>query len=55
MCDYKKWDNQAVKDYFVFAAPTLFLLDKDQKIILRPSSVMQIDAWVDYSMGEEKE
>ena len=34
MCDYKKWDNQAVKDYFVFAAPTLFLLDKDQKIIL---------------------
>jgi thiol-disulfide isomerase/thioredoxin len=48
ICDYKKWDTQAVKDYYVFASPTLFLLDKDQKILLRPNSINQIDTWVDY-------
>ncbi len=26
MCDYKNWDTQAAKDYYVFATPTLFLL-----------------------------
>jgi len=55
MGDYKKWDTQAVKDYYVFATPTMFLLDKNQKIILLPNSVKQIDAWVDYSIGERKE
>ncbi len=55
MCDYKKWNTQAVQDYYVFSTPTMFLLDKNQKIILRPNSVMQIDAWVDYSMGEINE
>ncbi len=47
-CDYKKWGAQAVKDYYVFATPTLFLLDKDHKIILRPNSINHMDAWVDY-------
>lgn len=50
VCDYKKWDTQAVKDYYVFASPTMFILDKNQKIILRPNSVMQIDAWVNFSI-----
>jgi thiol-disulfide isomerase/thioredoxin len=54
-CDYKKWDTQAANDYYIFATPTLFLLDKDQKIILRPNSVKQVDAWVDYYIKEEKE
>ena len=47
MCDYQKWETKAVNDYYVFASPTLFLLDSNQKIILRPISVKQIDAWVD--------
>lgn len=54
MCDFKKWDTQSAKDYYVFASPTLFLLDKNQKIILYPNSVKQIDAWVDYSLGKIK-
>ena len=52
VCDYEKWENKAVTDYRVFATPTLFLLDKDDKIILRPNSVKQIDAWVDYYIKE---
>jgi thiol-disulfide isomerase/thioredoxin len=54
MCDYNKWDSQAVKDYYVFATPSIFLLDQNQRIILRPISVKQIDAWVDFYLKESK-
>lgn len=50
MCDYKRWDTQSALDYYIFATPTMFLLDNNLKIILRPISVKQIDAWVDYAM-----
>jgi hypothetical protein len=46
-CDYKKWDTKAAQDYYVFASPTLFLLDSTRKIILRPNSIKQLDAWVE--------
>jgi peroxiredoxin len=53
-CDFKSWDSKAVKDYYVFAAPTLYLLDKDRKIVLRPNSVEHVDAWVKYQLGSRK-
>ncbi len=46
--DLKKWDSKIVKDYYVFSTPTMFLLDNKREIILRPSSVNQMDAWVDW-------
>jgi len=46
--DGNKWESDIVKDYFVFATPTMFLLDNKREIILRPSSVHQLDAWVDW-------
>lgn len=46
--DYKGWKTQSAKDYHVFATPTLFLLDANREIILRPHSVRQVDAWVDW-------
>lgn len=49
-CDYKKWDAQAAKDYYVSSSPTIYLLDKNNKIILRPQWVKAIDTWVDYNM-----
>ena len=49
-CDYNKWNTKAAKDYYVFGTPTLFILDKNQKILLRPTSIKQIDSWVDYSI-----
>ena len=52
MCDYKKWETQTAKDYYVFATPTMFLLDNDLKIVLRPNSVSQIDAWIDFYIGK---
>jgi len=45
-CDYKKWDTQAAKDYYVSSSPTIFLLDSDNKIILRPASVVSLDTWL---------
>ena len=48
ICDLKSWEGLAVNDYLVFSTPTMFLLDKNRKIILRPKSVKQIDAWLDW-------
>ena len=36
------------KDYYIFSTPTMFLLDSKREIILRPNSVNQMDAWVDW-------
>lgn len=48
ICDYQKWNSPIVQDYYVFGTPTLYLLDAQRKIILRPSSVKQLDAWIDW-------
>lgn len=44
-CDYKIWDTQAAKAYYVSSSPTLFLLDNN-KIILRPPTITAIDEWL---------
>jgi thiol-disulfide isomerase/thioredoxin len=46
--DSKKWESKIVKDYYIFSTPTMFLLDTKREIILRPNSVKQMDAWVDW-------
>jgi thiol-disulfide isomerase/thioredoxin len=50
--DYQQWESAAVKSYHVFATPTFFLLDANRKIVLRPSSAKQIDAWVDWFLKQ---
>lgn len=47
-CDYKKWKGNIVQDYYVFATPTMYLLDNKREILLRPNSAKQVDAWVDW-------
>jgi thiol-disulfide isomerase/thioredoxin len=49
-CDYKKWDTQAAKDYYVFSSPTIFLLNQKNKILLKVPYIRGIDTWVDYGM-----
>jgi hypothetical protein len=48
--DFMKWEGKAVKDYYVFGTPTFYLLDEKRTIVLRPNSVKQIDAWVDWNL-----
>jgi thiol-disulfide isomerase/thioredoxin len=50
--DYKKWDTQAVSDFFVASSPSFYLIDPSGKLLLRPQSVKQIDAWVDWKLGK---
>ena len=47
-CDCKKWDTQAAKDYYVFGTPTFYVLNNKREILVRPNSVAQVDAWVDW-------
>ena len=51
-CDYKKWETQAAKDYYVSSSPTIFLLDSNNKIILRPPTVASLDSWLDSEGGK---
>jgi len=46
--DLKKWNSPITKDYYVFSTPTMYLLDKNRKIILRPNSLKQMNSWVDW-------
>uniref|UniRef100_UPI00404932FD peroxiredoxin family protein n=1 Tax=Fluviicola sp. TaxID=1917219 RepID=UPI00404932FD len=54
-CDFKKWESPVVQDYFVFGTPTMFLLDSKREILLRPNSVKQMDAWVDWFLINKKQ
>ena len=49
--DYKKWDTQAVSDYYVSSSPSFYLIDQAGKLLLRPQSAKQIDAWVDWKLS----
>ncbi|OXA89539.1 TlpA family protein disulfide reductase [Flavobacterium hercynium] len=45
-CDFKGWKTQAAVDYFIFATPTLYLLDSNDKILLKPFSGAQVNSWL---------
>lgn len=40
--EYKGWQSEVVKKYNVYATPTMFLLDKDKKIIAKPETAEQL-------------
>ena len=48
VCDYQKWNSKVVKDYYVFGTPTMYFLNEKREILLRPTSVKQMDGWVDW-------
>jgi thiol-disulfide isomerase/thioredoxin len=54
-CDYQKWNSTAVKNYYIFGTPTMFLLNEKREILLRPNSVKQMDGWVDWYLVQGNE
>jgi thiol-disulfide isomerase/thioredoxin len=42
LCDLKGWDSPAVSDYYVYATPTLLLLDENLTIIAKPSGIPEL-------------
>lgn len=47
-CDYKKWESQPVKDFHIYSTPSFYLLKNNLEIVLKPYTVEQIDAWIDW-------
>jgi thiol-disulfide isomerase/thioredoxin len=46
-CDYKGWETQAAKSYYVFATPTYILLNKEFKIVAKIKSPEHLQAWLE--------
>lgn len=45
-CDYLSWESKAAKDYCIFSTPTMYLLDANNKIKVKPTSAEQANAWL---------
>ncbi|MCX6150874.1 MAG: TlpA disulfide reductase family protein [Ignavibacteriales bacterium] len=41
----KGWGSKAASDYYLYATPTMFLLDKQRKIILKPTTFEEIHSY----------
>lgn len=48
ICDFNKWDSKSAKDYYIFNSPTIFLLDKNNKIVARPSSINTLSQIINF-------
>lgn len=46
-CDFSGWETKAARDYCVFATPTMYLLDVNNTIKIKPISADQVNAWLD--------
>ncbi len=49
-CDMQGWESKAAKNYYVFSTPTMFLVDNERKILIRPVSVQHVNGWVEQIM-----
>tara|TARA_B110000483_G_scaffold238233_1_gene314462 strand:+ start:300 stop:1694 length:1395 start_codon:yes stop_codon:yes gene_type:complete len=52
-CDFNKWESRVTQDYYVFGTPTFYLLNNNREILLRPTSIDQVEAWVDWSLAQD--
>jgi thiol-disulfide isomerase/thioredoxin len=43
LSDLKGWDGKAAKDYFIYATPTMFLIDHNLKIVAKPMTIEEIN------------
>ena len=41
--DLKGWDSKAATDYYIYATPTMFLLNQDKKIIGKPRTISELN------------
>ena len=42
LSDLKGWESQATQDYYIYATPTMFLLDAQGKIIVKPNTIKEL-------------
>lgn len=46
-CDFVGWETKAARDYCVFGTPTMYLLDANNVIKVKPVSADQVNAWLE--------
>lgn len=46
-CNLWGREGQAARDYYIFDTPTSYLVDANEKMMLKPISVEQIQAWLE--------
>lgn len=39
VCDINGWSGKAANDYHIYATPTMFLVDRERKIVAKPKSI----------------
>lgn len=44
--DLKGWDGKAALDYYLYATPTMYLIDKNKKIIAKPLTIDDLKKWL---------
>lgn len=44
-CDLKGWEGSNVKNYYVFATPSIYVLDIENKIVAKPSNAINTSRW----------
>lgn len=50
-CDTKGWESGAVKEYYVCATPTYFLLDRDLRIVAKLKRPKELDDYLSMKQG----
>ncbi len=48
LCDLNGWDSKIATDYFLYATPTMFLLDANKKIIGKPTTFEELQALIKF-------
>jgi thiol-disulfide isomerase/thioredoxin len=46
-CELKGWESKVAIDYCIFGTPTMYLLDNNNTILVKPISEKQIQAWLE--------
>jgi peroxiredoxin len=52
--DFKSWDSKIARDYHIALTPSIFVLDHELKIILKPKNIEQLIAWVNWNFSNVK-
>lgn len=45
VADMEGWNSKVAEDYFIYATPTMFIINKERKLIARPNSADDLKQW----------
>ena len=51
--DLKGWNGKAAQDYYLYATPTMFLINNKREIIAKPTNVGEVEKWMELELDIE--